>query len=83
VLAETPLSPDAVQGTWAFYQTLDGVFVLRRARDLLEPPPTVMLRFEGETLTATGTASAAWLAEARRRARFVAGVTAYDDAGVD
>lgn len=82
LLAETPLSPEDVRGEWAFYQTLDSAFVLRRAIHLLEPPPTVDLRYDAGTLTASGQAAPAWIDEARQRARFLAGVATYDDAGL-
>jgi len=83
LLAETPLSPEDVRGEWAFYQTLDSAFVLRRAVQLLEPPSTVELRYDAGTLTASGRASSRWIAEARQRARFLSGVTAYDDANLE
>ncbi len=83
LLAETPLSPEDVRGEWAFYQTLDSAFVLQRAVQLLEPPPTVELRYDAGTLMASGRASSPWIAEARQRVRFLSGVTAYDDAAVE
>ncbi|MCH8962187.1 MAG: OmpA family protein [Bacteroidetes bacterium] len=83
LLAETPFSPGEVRGEWAFYQTLDSAFVLQRAAQLLEPPPTVQLRYDAGTLTASGRASSPWIAEARQRVRFLSGVTAYDDANLE
>ena len=82
VLAETPLDPDDVRGEWAAYQTLDSAFVLQRAIRLLDPPPTVDLRYDGGTLSASGSATGVWLYEARQRAPFLAGISTYDDAAV-
>ena len=83
LLAETPLSPEDVRGEWAYYQTLDSAFVLRRAITLLEPPPTVELRYDAGTLTASGRASSPWISETRQRVWFLAGIIAYDDTAVE
>ncbi len=82
VLAETPLDPAGVRSEWAAYQTLDSAFVLQRAIRLFNPPPTVDLRYEAGTLSASGSATGVWLYEARQRAPFLAGITTYDDSGV-
>ncbi|MDX1547828.1 MAG: OmpA family protein, partial [Rhodothermales bacterium] len=79
LLAATALDPAAVEAVWEPYQALDSALVLRRAALLLQPPPTAALAFEAGRLTASGTAPAAWIEQARQRALFVPGVTAYDD----
>jgi outer membrane protein OmpA-like peptidoglycan-associated protein len=57
--------------------------VLERARSHLKPPDGVSLRLAGSTLRALGVAPEAWLREARRRAPFIAGITAFDDGAVE
>ncbi len=79
VLAQTPLRPEDVRARWQPYQALDSALVVRRAAQLLTPPPSTTLRYEAGTLAASGTAPGAWIEEARQRARFLPGILAYDD----
>ncbi len=76
---ETPINPASVVSRWEPYAALDAPFVLARAKTLLEPPATVELKFTDGTLTANGTASHEWIAETRRLARALPGVTKFDD----
>jgi OOP family OmpA-OmpF porin len=57
-------------------------FLLRRARQVLNPPKQVTLRLDGDILRASGVASASWLREARGRAIFILGIRAFDDSSV-
>lgn len=76
---ETQLDPNAVTGQWQPYQALEPKFILTRAQTLLDPPPGVTLSLENGALSARGTALTQWIAEARRFARALPGVTSFDD----
>jgi OOP family OmpA-OmpF porin len=65
------------------YLSMEPQLVLERARSHLKPPDGVSLRLAGSTLRALGVAPEAWLREARRRAPFIAGITAFDDGAVE
>ncbi len=56
--------------------------VLARAKQVLQPPATVLLELKNDTLTAAGTATTRWLEEARLLSRAIEGVIKYDDAQV-
>lgn len=78
ILIRSRLSPASVIGRWEPYQALTPEFVLERARDILQPPSGVTLALEGTVLSATGRAPVAWIAEARRLAPLMAGVSRFD-----
>jgi OOP family OmpA-OmpF porin len=82
LLRQASLSPDQVSATWEPYQALGSSFVLARATRVLQPPAGATLRLENGVLKASGAASPAWLAEARRIAPLIAGVTAFDASGL-
>ena len=57
----------------------NAAFVLERVRDALGPPPTVALAVEGDRIVARGSASAAWIQNARATGRMLpAGVSDVD-----
>jgi OOP family OmpA-OmpF porin len=60
------------------YLSTDGSLVIARARRLLNAPSTITLHLDAGTLRASGETSDDWLANARARALFVPGVTAFD-----
>ena len=65
------------------YLSMEPQLVLARARSQLRPPEGATLRLEGSTLRVFGIAPEAWLREARERAPFVAGITAFDDGAAE
>jgi len=79
---QTPLDPNDVISRWEPYQTLAPQLVLARAKNLLGSPPGVELKFEQGKLSAEGAAPHQWIADAQRLARFVYGVTEFDDANL-
>lgn len=81
LVAGTGLSEDAVRGQWAPYYALDPSLVLARAHDALQPPDGTTLVLNDGVLSAAGAPPVAWVAEARRLAPLVPGVTAFDAAG--
>ena len=79
LLRQSALSASDVVGRWDPYQALQPSFVLSRARRILSPPPGATLKLESGVLTAEGTGTAPWIADARRMAPLIAGVTTFDD----
>ncbi len=75
---ESPIDPASVVSRWEAYQALDPKFILARAKNLLEPPPSVQLKFENGTLVADGAAPHEWINEARRISRVLPGVNKFD-----
>ncbi len=59
------IDPQRVSASWQPYQALNPSLVLRRLQASLAPPPTVTLATAGESIVASGAASAVWLARAR------------------
>lgn len=80
-LADAGLGPDDVVLGWTPYYALSPSLVLARARSALRPPAGVELTIEDGVLGVSGSASAAWVVEARRLAPLVAGVTSFDARG--
>jgi OOP family OmpA-OmpF porin len=80
LVAASGLAPGDVRGEWAPFHALNPPIVLARARDVLQPPRDVTLTLADGVLSATGPVTVAWVAEARRRAPFVAGVRSFDAA---
>jgi OOP family OmpA-OmpF porin len=77
LLSAAKIDPAKVVSRWEPYQALRPEFALARAERLLAPPPTVRLMMSEGVLTATGFAPHAWVAEARRNARFVPGLEQF------
>jgi outer membrane protein OmpA-like peptidoglycan-associated protein len=79
VLRELSIDPARVVSQWQPYQSLNPQFVLKRARQALAPPPTVMLAIEGDHLVAVGSAPSSWIQRARVSTRILpAGVSQVD-----
>ena len=83
VLAGTGVSADSLAQQWQPYQALDPDFVAARARDLLQPPAGVTLRFQDGVLTASGSASDRWIVESERLGPAIAGVRRFQYAGLE
>ena len=64
------------------FQSLQPEIVAARARQLLEPPPTVELEVDGATLVATGDAPLPWRQQLRDRYISLAGIEQLDDSGL-
>ncbi len=79
LIRDTGLDSDSVLESWQPFQALTPDFVLARARRSLDPPPTVRLLFNEGILEAEGFASHEWVAETRRIARFLPGITQFKD----
>ena len=73
----------SIAAQWQPYQALAPDFAAARARDLLQPPAGVTLRFQDGVLTATGSASDRWIVESERLAPAIAGVRRFQYAGLE
>ncbi len=76
-LEEAGVDASLVISRWEPYYALDPKFLEVRARKILQPPETVQLRVEGETLHTTGFASHQWVMESRRRAFGISGIAEF------
>jgi OOP family OmpA-OmpF porin len=65
VLAQSNLNPARVVGHWESYEALSPAIVLRRLSARLNPPPSVTLSLDGETVRATGSAPLHWFEQAK------------------
>ena len=83
LLAGTGLSADAVRGAWTPYYALEPSLIAARAATVLRPPAGTVLGVRDGVLSITGDVSTEieWVAEARRLAPLVPGVTSFDAAG--
>lgn len=77
ILAEYGFEKDEVKQNWKNFQDASPPFVVQRAEKLLSPPNTIKLSFENGTLTADGTASKEWFAEAKKLASALSGVSEF------
>ncbi|ARA93441.1 hypothetical protein AWN76_009920 [Rhodothermaceae bacterium RA] len=82
LLQAAGVSPDGVVMRWVPFQAADSALVLRRAVQVLQPPPDVTLRLQGTTLYAEGEAPPDWIAAARMLARVLPGVSTLDTTGL-
>ena len=81
-VVEAGLEPKTIMAVWSPYYSLDPTFIEARAQSILQPPETVRLSLEGNTLIATGSAPIEWAKETRRLAVLVPGISHYRDEGL-
>jgi OOP family OmpA-OmpF porin len=80
MMKKANVNPNAVISRWEPYLSLDSTILEKRARELLQPPKTVSLRVdENRILYATGYAPQQWIVETRKRARFISGITQFQE----
>jgi len=60
------------------YYALEPSFVLQRAIKILQPPSTVTLKLQKETLFISGSAPSIWIEESKKKALWVAGIESVD-----
>lgn len=77
LLKEAGIDPKEVIFHWEPYYALNDRFILARARELLNPPETVSLKFEDGVLSAEGTAPHQWLREVRGRLPAIPGMVQF------
>lgn len=78
-IAKTDLDPDKVNFHWEPYLSFDPKFVESRVQSLLQPPPTVTLKIDPNgSVQASGTASQAWITEAKQLALRLPNITQFN-----
>jgi len=82
MVSEADFDSSTVKATWSSYYALEPQLVSTRAQSMLQPPSTVKLTLEGDTLVATGSAPIEWARETRRLAVLVPGISQYRDEGL-
>ena len=78
LLAEAGLGTTQVRSKWESFQALHPSLTLARARRTLNPPREVTMSLEDGTLKLEGSASHAWISQARLLASSLAGVAQFD-----
>ncbi|MDQ6990693.1 MAG: hypothetical protein Q9M11_03075 [Mariprofundaceae bacterium] len=78
ILQKTTLPQAQLELTLQPYLSLEPPFILKRATHILNPPPSMTLSLQGETLMLSGQASKAWLKQALDKAPLIAGITDVD-----
>jgi OOP family OmpA-OmpF porin len=73
------LNAQRAEFQWQAFYSLDDAMVLRRARQILHPPETVIMAVERGTLRVAGEAAPGWVEGMRARAPTIPGVVALDD----
>jgi OOP family OmpA-OmpF porin len=68
------LRPREVTLDFTGYLSLDPDIVLLRAKKILNPPPTVRLKYHYDTLFASGNATQSWIEKAQKTASQIAGI---------
>ncbi len=76
---QTALDPSDVISSWQSHLSLEPEIVLARAKSQLEPPSSVVLKFDQGKLFAEGAAPHQWITEAQRLASLIPGVAEFDD----
>ncbi len=79
LLQDSALNPASVYSRWELYQSSEPAFVLTRAKELLQPPPTVSLSLKDGTLYAKGSAPQSWVKDARKLVRLLPGVVHFQE----
>ena len=79
LITEAGFDSDEIRSSWAPYYSLDDRFIATRLRQRLNPPRSVTLSVEDQSVTVSGTASEDWAREAQKLALLVPGVDRYRD----
>ena len=80
VLQKAQVNPKAVVSQWEPYLSLHPTLLAARAKQLLQPPKTVSLSVDKNSiLYAKGSAPHQWIAESRQRVQFIPGITKYNE----
>jgi OOP family OmpA-OmpF porin len=79
MVSEAGFDSSTVKATWSSYYALEPQLVSTRAQSMLQPPSTVKLTLEGNTLVATGSAPIEWARETKRLAPLIPGIIHYRD----
>lgn len=78
LMKQAYINPGEVISRWEPYLSFHSVFIAQRAKQVLQPPPTVSLRADQNgILYATGSAPRQWINEAQKLARGIPGITQF------
>ncbi|MCF6207944.1 MAG: hypothetical protein L3J61_00955 [Ghiorsea sp.] len=78
LLANANLPPEHLTLNLQPYQSLASPFVLKRALAILQPPQSIILSLQGNTLVLNGSAAQTWLDKAKKTAPLIAGISQVD-----
>lgn len=78
LLAAAGFDSTRVKSRWQWFESHSHEIVTARTESILAPPETVRLTWEGDTLYASGSASAEWLDRARVLAGHIPGLLSLD-----
>jgi outer membrane protein OmpA-like peptidoglycan-associated protein len=81
-LAAAGIQPESVDFHWEPFQSSHPEFARRRIDAVFSPPASVRMTFVDRVLKAEGVAHGAWVADARRLAKVMPWIDAYDDTGL-
>ncbi|QLE54581.1 OmpA family protein [Nostoc sp. TCL26-01] len=80
ILQQTKLNRQAIVSDWQPYLSLEPQLIIKRANQLLQPPPTVSLKIDHQgILTANGSAPRQWILATRKLWSFIPGITQFKD----
>ncbi|MEB3179204.1 MAG: OmpA family protein [Nostocaceae cyanobacterium] len=80
LLQPADVNPKAVKSEWKPYLSFEPELTVKRAEQLLQPPTTVTLKVDDKgILYATGSAPQKWISESQKLARFIPGVTQFNE----
>ena len=82
IIEQANLEPDKVVFHWKNYQSLDPEFMLKRIKNLLNPPETVALQLKDGVIHARGVASHHWIEEKRSILKHMNGTIYFHDDGL-
>ncbi len=82
ILEKANLPSQQLELTLQPYLSLESPFVLQRASQMLNPPQSILLALQGETLLLSGMAPKAWVTQAVNKAPFIAGISDVDTSGI-
>lgn len=80
LLKTAHLNRNKVISHWEPYLSLDSEFVLKRAKQSLQPPKTVLLKIdENGILHATGSAPQQWIVDTRKLVQVIPGINRFQE----
>lgn len=71
--------PKSISLVWGQYESLDPQIVARRIQHVLDPPPSVKLKFNEGTLHLEGSAPQPWISQFKSRVPTLTGLERVDD----
>lgn len=82
MLSLAGIRPESVVFHWEAFQSAHPEYARRRVEAVFSPPATVRLTFTDRVLKAEGAARSPWIADARRLAKALPWIDAYDETGL-